>query len=407
MKILILNTYDNKGGAARASFRLAKALFDYGVDVKFVVRKKNLTDTFVDSARESFPSLKPYLDYIPTLIFTRKRFPFFSAIVKDKLLQHVEEFRPDVIHLNWMSEGFMRIETLSKLGIPIVWTLHDSWAFTGGCHVPGGCEKYKSKCEYCHYLSPRFKSDLSNYNFKRKSTTYNQINKLHVVTPSDWLAHEVRSSTLLRKFPVEVIPNSLDTKTFYASDKKDAKHKLGLDTGKKTIIFGGINPVKDPNKGYDLLLKTLKYFKRVDYELVIFGNNKAETSYINSIKTLFLGKVNGDSKLRDIYSAGDVTVVPSRSESFGQVLTESMACGTPVVAFNATGPAEIIDHKMNGYLAKSFDPENMADGITWVLGDKKRWNQLSENARSQVKLNYASDIIAKKYIDLYKNILSL
>lgn len=404
MKILLLNTYDNKGGAARASYRIAKALNEHGEDISFVVRKKTINEHFVFSAKENFPGIKPYLDYIPTLIFSRRRFPFFSALVRDNLQKHLNDIKPDIIHLNWVSEGFIRIETLAKFNIPIVWTLHDSWAFTGGCHVPGQCEKYKTECHYCPYLSPKFKSDLSNFNFRRKYRSYKKVKSLTIVTPSQWLAEEVRSSALLRNFNVNVIPNGLDINVFSPADKINARKSLSLDTGKKTIVFGGINSVRDENKGYLLLEKAAEILDN-SFQLIVFGDNKTGTGRINKINIIFLGKVYDEEKLREIYSAGDVTVVPSLNEVFGQVITESMACGTPVVAFDTTGPREIIKHKKNGYLAEAYNTIDLAEGIKWIVDEKPRYKKLSENAVMNVKLNYSSNIIAKRYINLYKQIL--
>ena len=305
-----------------------------------------------------------------------------------------------------MSEGFLKVETLAKLKIPVVWTLHDSWAFTGGCHIPGDCEKHQTNCEYCQYLSPKFKYDLSYYNFKRKLKTYGKIKKLQIVTPSKWLAGNVKSSILLGAFPVDIIPNGVDAGFFKKSNKEASKAKFNLDQNKKTIVFGGINSLKDKNKGYTFLFEALSCLDKEDYELVIFGNPRQGSKYINSIKVLFLGQIKDDNILREIYSAGDVTVVPSLIEVFGQVITESMACGTPVVAFNTTGPAEIIAHKENGYLAEAYDPKDLAYGIKWVVEDLKRIEMLSQNAVKNVEENYSSEIIAKKYVNLYKRILT-
>lgn len=407
MKILLLNTYDNRGGAARASHRIAKAIDGLGEEIRFLVRKKTLPDHFIYSANEKIAGLKPYFDYLPTLIFSRKRFPFFSAIVRDNILKTVKDFQPDVIHLNWISEGYIKIETLAKLGVPIVWTLHDSWPFTGGCHIPKDCVKYRSKCERCQYLSPKFKSDLSSFNFKRKLRTYKKIENLHIVTPSKWLADEVRSSSLLSKFPVEIIPNCIDSDFYSQPDKEKAKKELSLNAQKQTLVFGGINSTKDKNKGFELLIDALKYLDKNNLEIVVFGNDKTKIEYLDSIKIIFLGKINDDSMLRKIYSAGDVTVVPSLMEVFGQVITESMSCGTPVVAFNKTGPAEIIDHKKNGFLAEAFDPKDLAEGIKWVIEDEERWKELSANSMQHVKNKYSSEIIARKYIDVYKKVSGL
>lgn len=405
MKIIQLNTYDNNGGAARAVFRLAKALNKQGVDARLVVRKKNIQESFVYSANEKLSFLKPYLDYLPAFLFTRKRMPFFSAITNDNILKIIDKYQPDLLHLNWISEGFLKIETLAKINIPIVWTLHDSWAYTGGCHMHKGCEKYLTGCGACPYLSPKLKYDLSSYNFDRKQKVYKQIKNLKIVTPSSWLKAEVMSSRLLNECDVEVIPNGLNVDFFTGIDKEKAKEKLGIDPHKKVIVFGGINATKDENKGFGCFVDSVKYFKTKDLTILVFGNNKLQIEYLHKIKIKYLGQINNDEKLRTIYAAGDVTVVPSKQEVFGQVITESMSCGVPVVAFDTTGPAEIIKQKKNGYLAKAFQAEDLALGIDWVLEDKEKWNQLSAYAVTSAKTRFSSEIIAKKYIELFKNVL--
>ncbi len=405
MKILLLNTYDNKGGAARASFRLAKALNEQGIEAKLVVRRKNIQASFVYSANEKISFFKPYFDYLPALLFIRKRMPFFSAIINDNILKVIDNYKPDLVHLNWISEGFIKIETLAKIKIPIVWTLHDSWAYTGGCHVHKGCEKYLTGCGACPFLSPKLKYDLSSYNFDRKQKVYKQIKNLKIVTPSKWLKSEVMSSALLKGREVEVIPNGLDVNFYTGIDKNKAKEKLGIDLDKKVIVFGGINAIRDGNKGFRYFVDSIKQLKTKDLTILVFGNNKLQIEYLQSIKIKYLGKINDDEKLRTIYTAGDVTVVPSKQEVFGQIVTESMSCGTPVVAFDTTGPAEIIEQKKNGYLAKAFQAEDLALGIDWVLEDKERWEQLSAYAVSSVKTRFSSEIVAQKYIDLFKSII--
>ncbi|MBU1013819.1 MAG: glycosyltransferase family 4 protein [Bacteroidetes bacterium] len=405
MKILQLNTYDQKGGAARATYRLSKSLADIGADIRLLVRKKSFADSFTYAANEKFSSAKAYFDYLPTLLFTRKRLPFFSAIINDNLLENVALFRPDIIHLNWISEGFVKIETLAKLNVPIVWTLHDSWSFTGGCHIPKGCLKYQTKCERCPYLSPKFKNDLSSYNFERKLKAYAQIDIMQIVTPSNWMRSEVVSSTLLKGRNVAVIPNCLDTDFYDGVNKEIAKSELRISPENRVIIFGGINSTKDENKGFQFLLNALETVTTKDVVLIVFGNDKPKVQYENGIEIKYLGKINNDEKLRTIYSAGDVTVVPSIQEVFGQVIIESMSCGTPVVAFNQTGPAEIIQHKKNGFLANPFEEGDLAKGIDWVLENQSRWEMLSANAVTFVRAHYSSEIIARKYIELFKRVL--
>jgi glycosyltransferase involved in cell wall biosynthesis len=262
-----------------------------------------------------------------------------------------------------------------------------------------------SSCGLCPFLSPKLKYDLSSYNFDRKLKVYQQIKNLKIVTPSNWLKAEVMSSKLLKGRNVEVIPNGLDVDFFTAIDKEKAKVKLGVDPDKKVILFGGINATKDENKGFRYFIDSIKHLKTKDLTILVFGNNKLQIEYLQSIKIKYLGKINNDEKLRTVYAAGDVTVVPSKQEVFGQVITESMSCGAPVVAFDNSGPSEIIEHKKSGYLANAFQVEDLASGIDWVLEDVERWKQLSTYAVSSAKTHFSSEIVAQKYIELFKNIL--
>ncbi|MCK4545709.1 RtcB family protein [candidate division WOR-3 bacterium] len=186
---------------------------------------------------------------------------------------------------------------------------------------------------------------------------------------------------------------------------KNIADEFGIKKDNITILFGGINPTIDKNKGYKIFLDALKKIINKNITVIVFGNKKRKFFKKDSINFYFLGKISNDHQLRKIYSAADLTVVPSKIEVFGQVITESMACGTPVVAFNSTGPAEIIIHKENGYLAKPFDPEDIAKGINWIIDDQSRYKNLSKNAREHAVGNYSDKIIAGKYLNLYNKML--
>lgn len=409
MKVLLLNTYDNKGGAARACYRLLKGLRKTGIDSELLVQNKQLDDSQVIMPDNLFSGLlkyiKPYIDYLPTFFFSRKRFPFFSAFVPDSLLKEIEKIKPDVIHLHWISEGFIKLETITKIKQPIIWTFHDFWPITGGCHLPKDCNKFNTECGNCPYLSPKLRYDLSTLNFNRKIKSFSKINKLQIVTPSNWLAKKINGSTIFKGKQITVIPNGLDTDFFHPLSKTKTKDEFGIKQDNITILFGGINPTIDKNKGYKIFLVALKKIINKNINVIVFGNKKRKFFRKDSINFYFFGKISNDHQLRKIYSAADLTVVPSKIEVFGQVITESMACGTPVVAFNSTGPAEIIKHKENGYLAKPFDPEDIAKGINWIIDDQSRYKNLLKNAREHAVGNYSDKIIAGKYLNLYNKML--
>lgn len=142
-----------------------------------------------------------------------------------------------------------------------------------------------------------------------------------------------------------------------------------------------------------------------DYELVVFGSSAPQTPQGFKQKAHYLGQLHDDVSLRVLYSAADVMVVPSLQEAFGQTASESMACGTPVVAFGATGLLDIVDHQQTGYLAEPFNTQDLANGINWVLQHQSP-DKLADNARQTVLVNFESSLVASKYIDLYREVLS-
>jgi glycosyltransferase involved in cell wall biosynthesis len=235
---------------------------------------------------------------------------------------------------------------------------------------------------------------------------YPKLN-LHIVTPSTWLADLARESTLLKNFPITVIPNCLDTDVFKPVDKVHVLSDLGLNNSKKKILFGAVNALNDSNKGFKQLIEALSHFEHsVDcskYELLVFGTDKPINEIQTPLQIHYLGYIKQDTELVKVYNAADVMVVPSLSEVFGQTASEAMACGTPVVAFNCTGIKEVVEHKITGYLAEPYSPEDLATGILWceqnnVLGE------LSVNARNRVVENYSVDRVAAKYKALYENL---
>ena len=140
-------------------------------------------------------------------------------------------------------------------------------------------------------------------------------------------------------------------------------------------------------------------------EIIVFGSHEPKDHPDFGYKTTYIGRIYDDITLSILYSAADVMVVPSKSESFGQTAMEALACGTPCVAFKCTGLVDIIDHKKNGYLAIPFEAEDLSRGIAYILEDEDRWKVLSQNARKKVINNFDINIVAKQYINLYKKIL--
>jgi glycosyltransferase involved in cell wall biosynthesis len=411
MKILMVNTYDTRGGAARSAFRIYRELKACGVDIGLMVQNKWGTDPGVLGPSglmgKLSAGLRPYLDFSITFPWHRRRTTFFPAYIPGDFISRLRKYHPDLVHLNWITGGFIRLEDLARIERPLVWTLHDMWAFTGGCHYAETCTRYENGCGACPVLRSASEHDPSRWIFNRKIKTYRKIKDLTIITPSLWLADCVRKSPLLGGFPVEVMPNSLDMAVFYPEEKKQARQHFGLDPGRKIILFGALDATRNKLKGFAQLSEALQGMPgKENTELAVFGSAKKETSTLFGFPVRYFGYIADDANLRMLYSAADVMVVPSIQEVFGQTATEAMACATPVVAFGSTGLADIVEHRFNGYLAHPFDPADLATGIRWCLDDPLRRRDLSLNAVKTVENKFDMKKNVRQIIGIYERACS-
>lgn len=415
MKILHISTHDINGGAARAAYRLHTGLQDIRLQSQMLVQEKYSNDKTVIAPKirlfQGIAKAKLTVESLPLKLYRQKKnTPFFTQWLPDRVIPKVAQINPDIINLHWISGGFMQIETFAKLKRPLVWTLHDMWGFTGGCHVTGECDRYKVSCGACPQLNSGNEWDLSRWVWQRKVKAWKNLN-LTLVSPSSWLAECARSSSLFQNLRIEVIPHGLDTQKYRPINQHFAREALNLPQDKKLILFGAIEATSDRNKGFHLLQPALQELSKSgwkdDLEVVIFGASQPENPPDLGFKTHYLGHLHDAISLATVYSAADVMLVPSLQESFGQTASESFACGTPVVAFNATGLKDIVDHQQNGYLAKPYEVEDFAKGITWVLENEQRLQKLSFYAREKAEQEFTLELQARRYSALFEEILMI
>ena len=268
------------------------------------------------------------------------------------------------------------------------------------------CEKYKCICEACPRLGSNNKNDLSKKVFTRKKKAYAIKNNLTIVGVSNWITECSKSSTLLKDKNHKNIPNPVETNIYKPFDQIKARELWNLPKNKKLVLFGSVQATSDINKGFKELCDAIGELSYTDLEFVVFGSNRPQSGIDLKYKTHYLGTLTDDVSLVTLYSAVDVMVVPSLQESFGLTAAESMACGTPVVAFGATGLLDIVDHKKNGFLAKPYISEDLACGIKWVLNTSK-YDEISLNAREKVLKKFDVKVVVKQYLALYNSILDL
>jgi len=408
MNILHLNTSDINGGAARAASRLHQALIQEGVASRMLVQVKTgdaPTVTGPESPAERVMSrIRPDLDQLPLRCYSRRgKTLFHPAWVPSRALTKINQINPDVVHLHWVNGGFLRVEDIARIKQPVVWSLHDMWAFTGGCHYDDGCGKYLTACEACPILKARKKTDLSARIFKRKQRAFSDVSEVTVVGISRWLCDAARNSTLFRNKRIVNIPNPISPDHFRPVEKQQARDMLGLPTDKKIVLFGAHYVLVEPRKGFSLFCQALKGVKTKDVEIAVFGAGRPLAGDVFSFPAHYLGVLHDDLSLRVIYSAADVIVVPSLQENLSNIIMESLACGTPVVGFRIGGNPDMIDHKQNGYLADNLDPAELARGIEWVL-EHPAPATLSQKARQKVIDNFSARQVAGRFLKLYEQL---
>ncbi|MGZ0015673.1 glycosyltransferase family 4 protein [Yeosuana sp. AK3] len=408
MKILIVNFSDIKGGAARAANRLYKSLINEGIDAKMLVLAKQSNDkntigtkTNLQKRLVQFYGLinsLPLKNYKITSPFS----PSFSSSLK--IVKKINKLNPDIVHLHWINAGMLRIEDFLKIKAPIVWSLHDMWALTGGCHYSGECVAYKESCGKCPILQSKNENDISNKQFKRKQKVFSRISNITIVGLSKWLEKNAKASMLFKEKDIFNLPNPIDTNVFKPYSKITSRKLLGLPIDKKLVLFCSMSATSHVRKGFTQLADALKEITNENLELLVLGSDKPDKPHEFGFKTHYFGHVNDDTNLVGLYNAADVIVVPSLQENLPNVIMEGLSSGIPVVAFAIGGNSDMIEHKKNGYLAIPYKTDDLARGINWVINHNDYFN-LSMYAREKVLNNFDSKIVANKYIVLYSNIL--
>jgi len=405
----LLLTASDTGGAGTATRRIHEGLREIGKNSQMLVREKATDNPAIHGPNTKLSKimakLRPRIDALP-LNFYQPSSEFSLTWTPDRLQKRVNQFDPDVVHLNWVANGYMNPTSISDFGCPVVWRLPDMWPLTGGCHYAGDCERYHSSCGNCPQLNSSYSQDPSHQMLKRKRNVIKQTD-VTVVATSSWLASCARQSAIFQNCSIKIIPNGLNTQRFKPREPAVGRDLFNLPPDVPLILFGAVSPVSNKRKGFDLLHKAISEFvesTNTNAELAVFGRKESKNTPKFDLPTHYTGYLNDEESLALLYSAADIMIVPSRYEGFGQTITESMASGTPVVAFDTTGPKDTIVHKKTGYLATPYDPSDLAAGVEYLLHDDKRRSRISQNARARAVEKYHYTDIAKRYYKLYRSI---
>jgi glycosyltransferase involved in cell wall biosynthesis len=315
----------------------------------------------------------------------------------------------DILHIHGIHGGFFSYLALPSLteNKPAVFTLHDMWAFTGHCAISYDCDRWKTGCGECPYpdAPPVVQRDNTRLEWGLKDWVYSRSN-LVIVTPSECITEQAKRS-MLNRFPIHQIPHGVDCEVYQPLDSEQCRALLGIQPGKKVLMFASMG-LHYFSKGGDLLLKALQSLPesmKAEAVLLLLGDRGEAIAETAGIQALDLGYVRNDRLKVIAYSAADLFISPSRAESFGLVLLESMACGTPVVAFGVGGVPDLVRPGISGYLAEPENAKDLCDGIVQLLEDEPLRNRMSQQCRAIALEEYPLGLQVQRHIDLYRQIL--
>ena len=419
-KVLLLNTYYSMGGASIASKRLFEFLQkDPSLEVKLLVLKGS-PDKYADKVsvieeKSYITSKKSFFNFTAERFYflfyevsKNVRFAFSPANTGFDISHHPWVQEADILHLHWINFGFLSIQGLQKLfalNKPIVWTMHDMWAFTGGCHYAQTCRNFEAQCGNCLYLRKASSKDLSYQILKKKTKQLAIKSPVHFVGCSQWIVSELQKSSFYKQLSnaqASNIKNPIDHHIYKPILSSQLNQQFSLSTNKFKILFGAMS-VKDERKGFKFLQEALSIIAHnhpqiaADLELVIFGKASENLNHLFQIPIKSLGMLNGDEVLVQVYNAVEVFITPSLNDNLPNTIAEAMSCGTPVVAFKTGGIPEMIDHQENGYLANFKSSEDLAKGILWLY---TQWNSQKSNPQTPV-YQTIRDSAQKKAVKAY------
>lgn len=412
MKVLLINNSDLSGGAARAAYRLHQGLQQLSVDSQMLVQQKLSHDrsVFAPTSRleSSIGNSRIAVDALPLKFYPQREHSTYSLQwLPERTLAKINRQTPDLINLHWIGEALLQIETIAKINRPLVWTLHDMWAFTGGCHYDYNCDRYQNSCGSCPQLGSKSNWDLSRWVWQRKAKAWHDLN-LTIVALSSWLRDCAVSSSLFHNYRIELIPNGIDLEVYRPIEQKIARKLLGLPIDKRLILFGSLEATNDKRKGFHLLQPALNRLKQSGWhnlELVVFGASKPQNPPSFGFKTHYLGILRDDLSLALAYSAADLFILPSTQDNLPNTVLEAIACGTPSIGFDIGGMPDLIEHQQNGYLAKPYQIEDLTKGLIWVLENESRRQKLSDRARQKAEQEFSVQLQAQRYLDLFQELV--
>lgn len=402
MKVVHVSTTDY-GGAFKAALRISQSMQACGIESSVLVRSKtNSASPVIECFSNIFGKMFSKIKNFMNLLLSQGEVvsDYFGTNISKKILI----MDADIVFLHWVNSfiSYKNVEQLINLKKPIVWVMHDMWLFTGGCHCDHNCGRFQNHCGFCPMIKQKKMKDISYKNFCQKNKVM-QNQKVTIIGPSKWIIDYAKKSDILKNQDMYRIPNPLNSNIFNElPNKEEIKERYEIDRKKKIIMFGAMNAVGNQNKGLEYLMKALEFVPKLEYSIVVFGNQGKSTLSIQGFDIKYLGMINTEEELASIYNMADVFVAPSQQDNYSNAVLEAASCGVPVTAFHIGGMPDLIEHKKSGYLATFQDAKELAKGICYCAENKV---VLGKYARKKVLKTNNYNVIGNQYKELSQQLL--
>ena len=347
-------------------------------------------------------------DFIFDAVYRKREPSIFSigllGIPYRKIRKYIIE--ADVVHVHWALGliGYSNLRKLSEDCRCVIWTAHDCWPFTGGCHHYKDCTGFESYCGKCPLLKSKRESDITRYIIKKKLKSIGK--NITMIGPSKWISGAIEKSKVFKDNRVATIPNALNTELFKVVPGDGIRNRYGIESGSKVILTGATD-LSSPYKGHEKLEEVLEGLDKDEYfdnaVIVIFGRSEKISKRYSGLTIKQLGYVSSEQEMAEIYNMADVFLLTSVNENLPSTVMESMACGTAVTAFDIGGVRDMIDHKVDGYIAKPFSIEDYIDGIKWCLDQDSSVRNVLHN-KMEDYCSYPK--VSEEHIKIYSDCIS-
>jgi glycosyltransferase involved in cell wall biosynthesis len=412
VQILHLSTSEWSGGAARAAHGLHSALIDAGAESRMLVLQRQSDDARVGVVAADRAEVRAW-SVVEERWIARMRTPvsntFFSlGGLGARPAESALVGAADVLNLHWISglASIRDVGALLSLGKPVVWTLHDEWAFTGGCHYASGCERWRTACESCPQLSGD-PYDLVEAGFVAKGRAY-RAGPLAIVAPSRWLAARAGESALLGGCRIACIPYGVDVGTFTPTLRAEGRAALGVRDSETVVLFSA-DAAAERRKGFAELQRALMrahaVLPRVGAEMVRFAVLGETEGVVLPSGAIAPGRITDRRRLASIVAASDLYVLPSLEDNLPNGILEALACGTPCVAFDTGGVPDMLSCSPGSELVPVGDADALGAAIARAIGNVELLRTLRPQICDDAVQRYSPQLQARSYLALYKDLI--